>query len=177
MIAINWKWFVQTANTKINCYVIKNKGNNITYTDDITKATNWGSKENAEKWIKKQDKFWASFCVVEENINKSKLNTCRKSKAWKMLKTSYGDKCIYCGLKLYLNTFTIEHVIPQSKGGSDYLENLRPCCEFCNSTHKNPLEDRKQSNPDKILKCKWKFQQKEEKRQSSKWIAFCIPHA
>lgn len=41
----------------------------------------------------------------------------------------YGQRCAYCG-----GTFQhLDHVIPISKGGTNWPANLRPCCLTCNS--------------------------------------------
>lgn len=40
----------------------------------------------------------------------------------------WGDKCVYCGGQ----ATTRDHLIPDSRGGSNGLENLRPACEPCN---------------------------------------------
>lgn len=57
--------------------------------------------------------------------------------------------CCYCG-KLIVKTniynrltsinndeFTIEHLVPKSKGGNNSLKNKRPCCKRCNSWRGN----------------------------------------
>ncbi|MCF0124626.1 MAG: HNH endonuclease [Clostridia bacterium] len=44
-----------------------------------------------------------------------------------------GDsRCAYCGIGLSQATFTLDHARPKSRGGSNYYENLKPCCKFCN---------------------------------------------
>ena len=52
-----------------------------------------------------------------------------KAAVWDMT----GGECWYCGVQTnpFLD-FTIDHVIPVSKGGSDDLGNLVPCCRPCN---------------------------------------------
>lgn len=42
---------------------------------------------------------------------------------WQTLKLSYCYKCAICGEKKPL---TKDHIIPLSKGGSDYIENIQP---------------------------------------------------
>ena len=53
----------------------------------------------------------------------------------KMLALSKSNnRCCHCGCKFnYKHKFTIEHVIPLSKGGSNKLENLVALCDVCNS--------------------------------------------
>lgn len=48
----------------------------------------------------------------------------------------YGCKCGYCGVSERLEPlagFQVDHFIPQSKGGSDELENLVASCRRCNN--------------------------------------------
>ena len=50
-----------------------------------------------------------------------------------------GNKCVYCGSKKDLS---LDHVIPQSRGGRDSWENLVTCCKKCNSkkADRTPVE-------------------------------------
>lgn len=50
-----------------------------------------------------------------------------------------NDKCCYCGRNLNNMQRTREHILPKSKGGTDSLKNLRPCCFECNQL-KSDLE-------------------------------------
>lgn len=43
-----------------------------------------------------------------------------------------GDKCFYTDIELTLETATIEHLIPLSKGGKNNLDNLVLCTEESN---------------------------------------------
>ena len=49
----------------------------------------------------------------------------------KMLK--FSDKCHWCGMKLTLDTSTMDHVIPLHRGGLDNANNRVLACEPCNS--------------------------------------------
>jgi 5-methylcytosine-specific restriction endonuclease McrA len=54
-----------------------------------------------------------------------------------------GGHCSYCGLVLNpFRNFSVDHVIPQSKGGTDDFDNLVPACRHCNSSKNNrsPVE-------------------------------------
>jgi 5-methylcytosine-specific restriction endonuclease McrA len=42
-----------------------------------------------------------------------------------------GYECVYCGAK---DKLTLDHVIPDSRGGSHTPENLATCCSTCNSS-------------------------------------------
>ena len=45
--------------------------------------------------------------------------------------------CHYCGIKLYREECTLDHVIPKSKGGSTSLDNSVLCCVKCNQLKSN----------------------------------------
>lgn len=44
-----------------------------------------------------------------------------------------GWKCFYCAVPLTERTLTQDHMIPLIKGGSNFIDNLAPCCKSCNS--------------------------------------------
>jgi 5-methylcytosine-specific restriction endonuclease McrA len=43
----------------------------------------------------------------------------------------FGHKCCYCGSDKNL---TKDHVVPLSRGGTNYIENIVPACHSCNSS-------------------------------------------
>lgn len=52
----------------------------------------------------------------------------------KALIEKYGPNCFYCGTEFqYLEDISVDHLIPQVKGGSNEMENLRPACFYCNN--------------------------------------------
>lgn len=50
-------------------------------------------------------------------------------KEWKELCDRFGNVCLDCGEKKKL---TIDHVIPVTKGGTNFIDNLQPLCMTCN---------------------------------------------
>ena len=53
------------------------------------------------------------------------------TKEWKSLCRQYNHRCARCGEKKKL---TVDHVVPLSKGGSNYIDNIQPLCSSCNSS-------------------------------------------
>lgn len=55
----------------------------------------------------------------------------------------FGHHCAYClGHTSVVGTLAREHMIPLSRGGSNFIENIVPSCQPCNSKKKNrtPME-------------------------------------
>ncbi len=47
----------------------------------------------------------------------------------KSIKEKWNNQCAYCGSQEDLN---IDHIIPQSRGGNDFITNVICCCVDCN---------------------------------------------
>ncbi len=56
----------------------------------------------------------------------------------------YGGACAYCGGAVE----SMDHVIPVSRGGTDWPANLRPCCRRCNNS-KHGLTLKEWRSPDR----------------------------
>lgn len=52
---------------------------------------------------------------------------------WATLKAKYNYTCLRCGQREPDIVLTRDHVIPLSRGGSDYISNIQPLCDPCNS--------------------------------------------
>jgi len=47
------------------------------------------------------------------------------------IKEQWNHECAYCGSG---DNLTIDHVIPRSKGGTDFTKNVVCCCHDCNQS-------------------------------------------
>jgi 5-methylcytosine-specific restriction endonuclease McrA len=53
-----------------------------------------------------------------------------------------GARCRYCGRRQRLRKFTIDHVVPLSRGGGGGLDNLALACLRCNQAKADrPLDE------------------------------------
>src|SRR5580765_799511 len=57
---------------------------------------------------------------------------------WLDLIARYKYRCLRCKNKVPL---TIDHVVPLSKGGSNYISNIQPLCSGCNSYKSQRTKD------------------------------------
>lgn len=57
---------------------------------------------------------------------------------WLAILDKYGHKCLKCGTT---ENITVDHIIPLSKGGTNYPDNLQPLCAHCNSSKKTRYAD------------------------------------
>ena len=77
---------------------------------------------------------------------------------WKEMQEFFGYKCIACGTQMdERNRPTKDHIIPQSWGGIDKIENLQPLCRECNASKcaDNSIDYRLKYNIPDNLKEKW----------------------
>jgi len=44
-----------------------------------------------------------------------------------------GQRCVFCGVDLEINEIQLDHVIPESQGGSTSFGNLQVTCKKCNT--------------------------------------------
>ena len=72
-----------------------------------------------------------------------------------------GYICQYCGEKVTQENVTLDHYVPQSKGGKHTKENLKTCCLLCNGiksgkTYEEPSTSGRQS-PLFLVSLKFEF--------------------
>lgn len=67
--------------------------------------------------------------MIGEKVTKRK--TFSKEERIEIRKKCAG-KCACCGCKLNKDNFTVDHVIPLSRGGTNDFDNLLPLCNKCN---------------------------------------------
>ena len=58
-------------------------------------------------------------------------------KEWELLKNKFNNRCAICNKEKPL---TVDHIIPLSKDGTDYISNIQPLCRNCNSKKNDKLD-------------------------------------
>ena len=70
----------------------------------------------------------------KKNKNKPRLRkTNHTLEEFYLLCSEYNFCCVICGAEFCFSELTRDHILPTSKGGCDYIWNIQPACESCNS--------------------------------------------
>lgn len=107
-------------------------------------------EHNAYKGVRKQGEskqiYHRNYCKKHPDIiSHLKSNRYARERGaigshslneWNELKEKYNYKCAICGEKKPL---TKDHIIPLSKGGTNYITNIQPLCRNCNSKKNNKI--------------------------------------
>ena len=92
-----------------------------------------------KKWLK-ENKERVAFLNERRRAMKRNAEGSHTFGEWELLKRQYGYKCPLCGKQEPEIKLTQDHIIPLSKGGSDYIENIQPLCGSCNSRKKDKIK-------------------------------------
>lgn len=93
---------------------------------------------NLERWLEERPihvSYALEYLVLLRNRTHSRHGV--RKPVVRSVRADVWDKtdghCYYCGKKLHpFRDFTMDHIVPASKGGSSGLENLVPACDPCN---------------------------------------------
>jgi len=96
--------------------------------------SNWkgGTKEADKRW-NNNHREKRRFYNKQRRIRRIYSIGSHTFGEWELLKKQYGYTCPACGRKETEIVLTEDHIIPLIKGGSNYIENIQPLCQSCNS--------------------------------------------
>ena len=63
-----------------------------------------------------------------------------------------NGRCSMCGDKIQYTNFTVDHIIPVCKGGSNTLDNMEAMCGICNQMKRDHLKNDFLNHIEKIYK-------------------------
>lgn len=81
-----------------------------------------------------------SAAVVKNTVQKAKIPKALREQVWRNYKGAvFEAKChvFWCSNMITVFNFEVGHNIPESKGGTLDLKNLRPICARCNRSMGN----------------------------------------
>ncbi len=90
-------------------------------------------QQNAIRWAK-ENPAAAKAKGHKRRAIKMKAPGSFTAAQWEVVKARQGYKCLRCGRKEPEITLTIDHRIPLSKGGTNYISNIDGLCLSCNSS-------------------------------------------
>jgi hypothetical protein len=85
--------------------------------------------EAHRRWVKKHPEHMAHL-KARRYARERNAKGSHTFKEWKELCEKWGNTCCQCRKKRKL---TKDHIVPLSKGGTDYISNIQPMCRSCNS--------------------------------------------
>lgn len=139
-------------------YVLKNgymycfidEKNAIRKTQDVKFATIFSDKDKANIWKSKATKKLKGFKIVNLN-NLDEQDDQKESVKIKRRSFTSGErllvynknkgKCAICGNFVPFDNFTVDHIIPLAKGGTNEIANLQCACDMCNRIKQDILPE------------------------------------
>ena len=101
-----------------------------------------GKNKGEKNWHWKGGYVWKLYLNRKRRGMKLGAMGTHTPTEWNILREQYNFTCPACKKKEpFLNQYyvwlTEDHIVPLTKGGSDYIENIQPLCWDCNSKKNN----------------------------------------
>lgn len=121
-------------------YITHSKTGAVMKVLDIEQAQDFHSVDKAILQKNKAPGKCAGYYIMNTDVKEKKHKKKKKRKRKKLTKEKRkaiyqktDGICYLCGGDITFGSFEIEHRMPKSKGGTDSLDNLFPCCHCCNT--------------------------------------------
>ncbi len=110
----------------------------------------WRNSKKGKDWIKKNYKKYLPLKIENNRHRRLVLKGIKGKhikKEWEELKKKYNYCCAKCGInetdlkekwkKTQFTKFTKDHIVPISRGGTEFIDNIQPLCISCNARKYN----------------------------------------
>lgn len=150
---------VQVSCVSKRKYVVSTKqkfiGNDNVVVSCMTQAKSFGSVIEASRYIDNNpcvmellhepfiiDEKYRTYKQIKPSLTQDLSGNSRMvfSQATRKLIYDRGNICAICGKPVDESDFTVDHIVPLSRGGSNALDNLRPTHRICNMIKSNYLD-------------------------------------
>lgn len=121
-------------------YGVVNEKNAVSKTSDVNLASRFPNRDKALELLERASKKLEGFQIVEvgdgpmeeetESVNAKRRQFLASERA--VIYNRNKGRCALCGRFLPCNAFTIDHIVPLAKGGTNELDNLQCTCKTCN---------------------------------------------
>jgi hypothetical protein len=129
------KMYVLTNGTY---YYSKTETNKIVKVADFNDSFKFKSKEQASGELKRATKKLNGFIIQDlGGTDEQGQKICKRirfdtDKRKEVYRKSKGHCCL-CGKFVDYEEFTVDHIIPLAKGGTNEIDNLQCACKVCNN--------------------------------------------
>ena len=125
-------------------FMVYGPGCKINKTDNIFHAKKFSSPGQANIVLKKATAKLKDFYIMPlgndalDRVNKSKRRKFNPDER-KIIYAKSKGRCTLCGRFMNFDDFTVDHIVPLSKGGSNNINNLQATCRVCNNIKQDIL--------------------------------------
>ena len=107
-------------------------------TQNLNSATRFETQGNARALLNKASKKLKDYKIVDletmqqvGDIHKIKRKQFSPTERTKIYNKGKG-RCAICGKFIPYDSFTVDHIVPLAKGGTNEIDNLQVACGVCN---------------------------------------------
>jgi HNH endonuclease len=100
--------------------------------------------ENVRRWQKDHPEKHKATQKINGAMRRARLKNAEgtyTTEEWTICKTQHGNVCLRCHRPETERPLSPDHVIPLSKGGTNYISNIQPLCLPCNHFKRNKIID------------------------------------
>ncbi len=126
------------------CYV--DSKSKVCKTESIRSVKKFDTKEKAYALLHRASKKLKGYKIIELDTTMQQESQKTKRKQVPQgqrieIYNKYKGRCAICGKFVSYDDFTIDHMVPLSKGGTNEMDNLQLACNVCNRIKQDILPE------------------------------------